>query len=557
MLRALVATTVTTGLLLGALQAPATADDETVTYSGQVLTAFGGSTVAHIHVSWYVPATGAYGSVETEPNGLYSLPVPTGTTDWYLLANVELRPSGVYPGNYEYSYAFVGAGGAEDFLWQTLDPLPPAVEDATLDAHLRRDGELRAGALQDLGAESSYELWKAGGSERPLRTSRPWGEQDYQTWPMTPGRYRVLLRPRDGVHLDTFSDVVDVIDDIEVGTGIDLRVGATVTGRLLASGKPKSGLQVRVQGEHGTWSATTDANGRYRVRGLPTGTYRVSEQRLDNGWSTGTALVAATEGRTTTRDLTLVREGALAVSGPGAVVVATTEGRRVREVTGTRVTLPPGTYDVYASDRTRYASKRVTVRAGKTTDAGRLRLDRLTVTAYGDIRSADQTGRKRATVCDLLCDGTDPLSVIGDENGQFTVPGVIPHLPATITAQQVGWVPVSVEAKPARSVHTPIRLTQRMATLRGRVQFRGVPVAGTVELVQKGTVVASRTLDDGAFTFGTRETLPGTYRLRLDADPSILTGQPFWYDLPPGLTKLTLAPGDVRDLGAVEVTVGR
>lgn len=543
--------------LVTAAVIPAAAAEDTVTYTGRV-TAAGATAPKQTHVGWYEPASGGYDSVATGPDGTYSLQVPVTTSDWVLVANDEVGDPRTF------APEFVGADEQSDHAWQQLDLRPDATQDATVDIDLDARGSIVGTAAGFTPGRAWVDLKRADGAGHLYDAQKDVQDDgSFQFRYLVPGRYRVVLQPSRGGRTATMSDVVTVMPGQQVTLSMVGSKGGTVTGRLLGFGKPVAGVRVSISGDSAPQDTTTDAQGRYRFSGLPAGAYRVTESGKDNGWRSGSGLVRVTVGATTTRDLTLEREGTLVVRAPDQLVVlARADGSRVRELDRTRVTAAPGTYYVYAATGLRWTRTLVTVRAGKVTDAGTLRPDKTFVSLRGTVTGGDTgEGAKKRTVavCDVMCGGTDGRVATVRADGTYRVTGLVPGI-ALAQAEQVGWQPGRVTARIGTSSATnlDLRLTSENARVRGTLRYRGAPVQGSVSFSRQEGAGVTRELTGGTLDTGVARLAPGTYRITLDAPAgSYFTGAPFWYDLPDELGTVTVRPGQTLDLGTVEVVFRR
>lgn len=548
---------VVTFALVTAATAPAAAAEDDVTYTGRV-TAAGAALTGQTHVGWFEPASGDYHSVVTAPDGTYSLPVPVTASEWVLVANDE------YGDPRTYAPEFVGADGQSDYAWQPLVLRPDAAQDATVDIDLDLRGSIVGTAAGFTPGRAWVDLKRADGKGYLYDAQRDVQDDGtFQFRDLVPGRYRVILQPSRGGRTATTSDVVTVRPGQEATLSMVGSKGGTVTGRLLGFGKPVAGVRVTISGDGAPADTTTDAQGRYRFSGLPAGTYRVAESGQDNGWRSGSGLVKVTVGATTTRDLTLEREGALVVRAPDQLVVlARADGTRVRELDRTRITAAPGTYYVYAASGLRWTRTLVTIRAGKVTDAGTMRPDKAFVSLRGAVTGGDTgDGAKKRTVavCDVLCGGTDGRAATVRADGTYRVTGLVPGI-AHVQAEQTGWQPGRVTARigAASTTNLQLSLTTENARVRGVLRYRGAPVTGTVTFSRNDAPGLMRELTGGTLDTGAARLAPGTYRMTLNASAgNVLVGAPFWYDLPSALTTVTVKPGQTLDLGTVEVAFRR
>jgi len=548
---------VTLALLVSAL-VPATAAEGTVTYTGRV-TAQGEAPPRAVQVSWRQPATGRSGSVSTAADGTYALVVPTDVTDWVLTANTGPDDPRTF------APAYVGAGGRTDHGWQGVPLRPAATADATVDIDLDPTGSVDV-TVTGAGSPSAH-AWisRLDGTSVPGQTAKRIDDGRVQFRYLVPGRYRVGAWLKSGVEVT--SGVVTVRAGERSTTRVPEVPPGTVTGRLVGFGKPQPGVTVTLQSAdtHGTYlrSTTSDANGRYRFTQVPVGTYRVAEGADDNGWSSGSALIKVTSGATTTRHLTLVREGAIHVpSTDGFVFLADANGRFLREPPPARrrYTVPPGRYYVYSVGEG-WVRTLVTVRAGKVTSTGHLRASRtfvaLTGTVTGGGGTTWQDPLKKVVVCDLDCTDHTHGATVGTD-GTFMVRNLVPGA-AHVTVKQKGWVPTEVDTQIGDlGSRIALRLTDRQRTVRARLHYRGVPFRGNVHLVQHGTVTyAWSHTADGIDSGATVD--PGTYRVELSSTTGSSRGleTPFWYTLPAEHRVITVERSKDLDLGTIELVLNR
>ncbi len=554
MLRPAGALLATTALLLGGLT-PATAADDVV-YSGRV-TAEGEAPPRPVQVSWREPATGRTGTTTTSADGTYALPVPTDATAWVLTANTGADDPRTF------APAYVGAGGRTDYAWQGVPLRPAATADATVDIDLDRTGSVGATVA---GAEStSAHAWIQRLDGTPIRGQHAKGIEDgkVQFRYLVPGRYRIQAWLKSGVEIT--SDVVTVRAGERSTTSLPATPPGTVTGRLVGSDAPRPGVEVTLQSADADGrylrSTTSDATGRYRFTRVPVGTYRLAESADDNGWSSGSALLKVTSGATTTRHLTLTREGTIYVpSADGTVYLADANAKGIRQPLRSRFTVPPGRYYVYSIGDL-WIRKPVTVRAGKVTTTGHLRGNRTAVALAGNVTGGDkgtwQDPRREVVVCGVDCVDYTHGAAVG-RNGDFVARGLVPGA-ARVTVRQKGWVSTETDTQiDDGGSRIALRLTERQGSVRVRLYYRGVPFDGNVNLMQHGSVTSS--WDHPAHGLYTGAAVdPGTYRLTLS--PSIGHTRddevPYWYTLPAAYRVITVERGKNLDLGDVELVLNR
>ncbi|ASR55887.1 MULTISPECIES: carboxypeptidase-like regulatory domain-containing protein [Cellulomonas] len=554
--------TLALALVAGSL-APATAATTTVTYTGRV-TAAGKALPKPVHVRWYEPATGLNASTLTRADGTYSLLVPGRVSQWVLVANPYEAERSYYD-NYQdlrtFAPQYVGADGATDHAWEGLELRPAPTEDATVDIDLVPAGTV-VGTVTGGGEGTEVFLERADGG-RTFVDGKRVRDGSYVFRFLIPGRYRILVH-RGGTWTPVHTTTVTVLGGDEIPVRTDLRAGGTVTGRLLRSGRPVAGVEVTLAGTYFARRLTSDAQGRYRADDVPPGTYRISESGDENGWTSGSGLLKVTSNATTTRDLTLVREGRLTVDAGGQdVALADADGTWRRWLFSDHsLTLPPGQYLVWTKAKSGWSRTAVTIRSGKLTQTGKLRADHPFVTVRGKITGggASTTSRpKTVRVCDLMCDvpptGFTPAPVSVAADGTFVATSVIPGA-VSVTASQKGWQPVTKKTVTGgSSTRVDVRLTTQGGALRVKlVTPNGVPLTGWVSLTSD-TVTESFWLENGSIDTWDGRIAPGTYRITSDRIlGSRGAATPFWLDVP---GTFTVRPGERLDLGTVRTVLQR
>jgi hypothetical protein len=118
-----------------------------------------------------------------------------------------------------------------------------------------------------------------------------------------PGEYRAFV--------DGASEPPPIVVDAADVTGVDIEVEATATvsGRVLAGGKPVDGVNVRIE----RWAATSEADGRYTIRGVGAGTHEIYAESKRVGAFTRDRTVTVTAGEDKTGvDIELDLAGSIA-----------------------------------------------------------------------------------------------------------------------------------------------------------------------------------------------------------------------------------------------------
>ncbi len=98
-------------------------------------------------------------------------------------------------------------------------------------------------------------------------------EGKFEVMGLRPGKYLLSAKHADFAPF-TAKDI-DVSDNQSSPYKVTLGKGGIARGQFMVEGKPKSGVMIQMMGEGGAHMATTDAEGRFEVKGLPAGTYMV------------------------------------------------------------------------------------------------------------------------------------------------------------------------------------------------------------------------------------------------------------------------------------------
>ncbi|HYC77850.1 MAG TPA: carboxypeptidase-like regulatory domain-containing protein, partial [Planctomycetota bacterium] len=188
------------------------------------------------------------------------------------------------------AWLHVDAAGTADAVAGPFD-LAPGVERADLAIRLP-EGLLVEGLVRDDGGRpwsGATVTWRQGDVEREGTTDR---EGRFVFGDVSPSEASVEARHDDASPAAAVAVRPPSTGSLwDVGV-LELRRGGAVEGRVLtAAGAPDAAAEVQATevrttpGRAFTRSAPTDAEGRYRIGGLPAGTYRVRARKREGTWA--------------------------------------------------------------------------------------------------------------------------------------------------------------------------------------------------------------------------------------------------------------------------------
>jgi hypothetical protein len=530
---------------------PAAAADHTV--SGTVT--LGGKTAGQgVVVAWYAPVAGGYGTTTTTSAGTYTLDVPGDVTDWVLVANLDLEDgSQVRKG---YAPEFVGAGGESDYLWQSLGLRRPLTTDVTVDVDVAATGTVTGRLPGDFAGTTVHIGGPSAAAE--TRYVKVASDGTYRFTNLTPGRYRVTTGYGQDGYLPYRSAVVTVPPGKTVSVTTPAVVGGILTGKVVVDGVAQARVSVTARGQATT---TTDSRGVFRFDGLRTGTYPISVAT----WSAGgdspsrlgsaTVWVKVTAGSTATRNLVAYRKGGVEYPFSAFSALVTLEGTKV--MAGPEMWAKPGTYWLYVKEGGRWDRKQVTLTAGKLVSVPHIPPGRELVTISGTVEGGDPAGTRKVAACDVLCDWYPRTATVGSD-GRYKISGLVGGAEVDLRVSQDGWSSTIVTPRVTSGDTVNLAVGPQLGGLRGALTLRGVGVTGWMSLNAPGsTGNCQARLVNG--TFRTPQDFPaGRATLTLSSTGPFLgqEGQPFWYALPADVD-LTVRPGEITNVGAIEGRVGR
>ncbi|MCY1040499.1 carboxypeptidase regulatory-like domain-containing protein [Corallococcus sp. bb12-1] len=298
---------------------------------------------------------------------------------------------------------------------------------------------------------------------------------------------------------------VDADDSVEVSLAL-LRARGRVSGVLTLEGSTDgSGVTVTLEGANQT--ATTDAQGRFALEGVPTGSYVLKASRT--GYATVSQPVEVTEGNDTLLTLLLGRyrgriEGQvrLSDSAPALGVAVALEGTDTATTTDSqgRFALEgvvTGTYSLVAS-KEGYTAVRQSVEVKATGSSSvTLSLTRHRGTLQGQVTLDGATQAPGVTV---MLEGTSAVTT-STSQGRFTLGGV-PTGTYVLVATKTGYTTVrqSVEVTQDATTTVTLPLILSRGDLVGQVLLEGGVSPSGIALQLEGTATSTATDAEGRFT---------------------------------------------------------
>ena len=573
-MRSKIATVALALALVGAFVAPASAAQAAeATVSGTVL--YRGEPVADIPVGWFVPSTGSYKVVDSAADGSYELTLPAAGQKFVVFGNLDMKNAKQTRGDKNYVGVFYGDGDSRDYAFQTLKKYTANAASKDLAIELAKPGSIYG--IDKLLARENVQLENLGGTPMDKYTEAD-SDGQFELTNLVPGKYR--LRQPGGYGNVSVTHAIITVREGELTT-VTPRVasGGVIKGVVTDSkGKPIAGVYVEAsaKGEHPA-PDYTDSKGRYTIAHLRGTSYVVTAGRIgliqgSKGYIPRSTKVSGVKNAATvTRNvslktggrvlLTLTKSGSKAVEeyrliGPDNELVypdydsATATSARYGS-------LPSGKYRIYAFNNTksRYSAKTITVRAGKTTDVGRLAATAKATSLKGTVTATGPVGDE-TVVRARSSSGLEFYSYIGS-TGKYRLPAVVP-----------GKYSVAVFAPDRAASTRTVNITSaRSKNLAAGAHYGKV----TAVLTSDGRAVPSGHLTFGDTADGdVRQTSAeitngrysafgrsGSYKaiVWFEDDALFQGNSPYWAELPASALPFTLKTEKTTNLGTLALRV--
>lgn len=561
-------------LLIGAVFASlvvpaAAAQANTNRVVGSVTT--GGVPVAGISVGWVSDGSDyLQESAVSGADGSYVLHPPVDES--YFLA-VNFKSGLRAPGNVAFNAEYLGSGGGRDYVYQTLTAYQPASVPETA-IELTKSGSI-SGRYASAYVGGTMSLRSLAGNS--TRAVVPNVGRTFSFTGLIPGRYELQGVPsRFAGQLAPYTS-----PPITVNAGGATRAdvvpnpGGTISGIVTVAGKPKSGSTVMIDGGGSTTGVTTDSRGSYHLSGLQPGDYVVSFGQFSPRGQVAAPVpqkksvshLAAGARATVSANLALGGRIVGKISGSGiaatSTIIVTQNGVRLYELTSANSSfvvggLATGTYTVYFRDRnkSKYATKTVSVKAGRPTPVGTVVLATRTIAMSGKISSPGP-----ATVS-VESAATSRRTVTETNTGGYSVLGLIPGV----------YVVTVSSGKTADNTYRNVRLR---SSVRVDLAFGKAVGSVSASFVKNGNVLRFATAEVTTVTPGGTFPQPTLSLLSQDSPLMLSAGDwhitelftdgpypffqlwaPYKYRVPSAVSSFSVASGKNTPLGAIEVELG-
>ena len=549
-----------TALVFGALIPATAAQAAEVTVTGTV--SYGSSPASGIRVGWFSPSADDSDATYTQEDGSYELTVPSSAAKYFLTLNLEANNDYTYVEDSTYNGEFIGTNG-QDYLYQTRTPwnTPTA---AVVNATLTKPGSI-TGTSKAL-AGSSLTLENLGGGyidDVEIKSNGSFTASN-----LIPGKYILeSFGANDYLPFTTKSIVVAAAKATPVT--LAPAKGAIIKGVVKSGGKIVKSVDVYAGSNDSYGYTKTNAKGVYSIGGLKSGKY---DLYVGNGANSNyvqkTVKVSGVKvGTTKTVNVTLVKGAKItgtvkATSGATWVRVAAINSKK-QAINSTYIegktkkfsigSLPPGKYTIEVTDSKgkKYGTKSVTVKAGKSKSAGKIKLTKKTVTLSGVV-----SGAKSGSVSVGSASGSSYSESRISSKGAYKVSGLVPgKLIVGVYAEGFANKTSTLTVKK----NTKKNLTKGAAfgKVTGRIQIGGVDIDEAFATYRKGAnYVGSFDVDGGTFA----DYLPsGTVSIdafELDEVP-FQNRAPFYYDLPSAKKSFKISAGKTTALGTFNLELKR
>lgn len=551
-------------LVLATLAPVSAASAADVTVSGTVTGTAGPE--ADIRVGWYVPSNESEGHTFTDESGQYSLNIPASLRNYYLSVNVFQDGAYAETDSSEYNGEYVGAGGDHDYLFQVLQSI--AVPTAgTVDLSLTRPGSITGRSTALSG--STLELRNLGGDT--VDEVEVASDGSFAFGGLIPGRYKAVSAGK-GSYLESSSSPVKVEPGRSTTLSISPAQGGRITGVVKGAGKAAKGVTVSATSGARSYSVKTAANGSYSLAGLAAGDFTLAFGMGESGSPDG-SLVPKTQkvkgvstGSSRTINASLAKGSTITgkvklTSGATTyrVVAVNSRKQRVSSVTFASSKksfsipgLAAGKHTIYITDSkaTKWASKSVSVKAGKSKSAGTVKLKKKAVVLSGTIKGAK--GGEVFLSSSLLPRTDDTLS----ETGSYRFGGLVPGTYSVAIAAE-GFAEKTTSVTLKKSTKKTLAPGAAYGTVTARLRIGGRDLEyGFGVLATRGAADREFDVYEGRFS----EQRPagestisafGSYSVPLQAY------SPFWFEFPASKKSFSLSSGKTTGLGTFDLEVHR
>jgi uncharacterized GH25 family protein len=412
---------------------------------------------------------------------------------------------------------------------------------------MKEGGRLAGTVVDDLQKPVPFASVRVGGDGAQM-----WMVDARQATSDRAGRFEIKGLARTKLKVRAESDdaasAVTSVDLTTIAAKTDLKLGLDVKGAIAGvvvddTSQPVAEVQVNafpdILGGNtpesislaGMSSATTDGAGRFSIRGLPEGSYRLRAARATGGrYDWGQQGTPAKVGDKNIK-ITLAADGSvvgkLVLEGAGAPKAAIVQlGYQPSTPAAADGTfklegVAPGKYDlrVRGADFAEFTQRDVEVKPGKPTDVGTLTLvrGRKLVGKVIDAAGNAVPGAKVKTGDMLFSmqgaedqmenweEMTGARTDVTDQNGKFTVIGIAKKATSVIAEHASRGRSGAVEIAAGTDDPQPVTLTLKgFGTITGKVTSKGEPVGGaTITDTPKGGGAQIRMVQseaDGSFT---------------------------------------------------------
>jgi len=549
-----------TALVFGALIPATAAQAAEVTVTGTV--SYGSSPVSDIRVGWFSPSTGESNATYSEQDGTYSLTIPADVSKYYLSLNLYTDDGYSSIDQRTYNGEYIGTNG-QDYLYQTRTAwnTPTA---AVVNPKLSKPGSI-TGTSKALAGESLALETLGGGFIDNIEVN---SNGSFSGPNLIPGRYLLESFGAKGYLPFTTKSIV-VAPGKATTVSLAPSKGATIKGVVKSAGKIVKGVDVYAMGTYEQNQAKTDSKGAYTISGLKGGKYDlwIGSGYNSNYVQKSLKVSGVKVGSPKTVNVTLAKgskiTGTVKLTSGAKSFQVTALNSKKQHVNSVYVSskskkfsigsLPGGKYTLEVTDSNgkKYGSKSVTVKAGKSKSAGKIKLTKKLVTLSGVV-----PGAKSGNVSVGSSGGSYYSDSAISSKGTYKVTGIVPgKLIIGIYAQGFANKTVNISVK--KSTKKNLSKGAALGKVTGRIQIGGVDVEyANGDLLKGSNYVGFLDAEDGKF----EEYLPsGT--ITIDSfdinDDQFQYGAPFYYDLPSAKKSFKISAGKTTALGTFNLELKR